>query len=233
MEVQDGGCGCTPPRPSRRVVYFGSCDGYLYAVDTKTGRRNGSSRRAASVFSSPAISDGVVYFGSNPGTTAISTRWIPRRGRRNGSSRRAGLSLASHLGRNGLFGVEDGYLYAVDIKTGQEKWKIKTGDGTNSSPAVSEGWSISAVVTAISTRWTPRPARRNGSSTRVLWMRLPGRLGRDLYVGSQDGYLYAVDTKTGQEKWKFKTGGIASPPRPSRTGWSISAATDTYLYAVR
>ncbi len=27
-----------------------------------------------------------------------------------------------------------------------------------------------------------------------------------VYVGSQDGYLYAVDTKTGQEKWKFKTG---------------------------
>jgi len=31
------------------------------------------------------------------------------------------------------------YLYAVDIKTGQEKWKYKIGDILQSSPAVSDG----------------------------------------------------------------------------------------------
>ena len=28
-----------------------------------------------------------------------------------------------------------------------------------------------------------------------------------VYVGSDDGYLYAVDVQSGQQKWAFKTGG--------------------------
>ncbi len=51
----------------------------------------------ARVFSDPAISGGVVYFGSG-----------------------------------------DGYLYALDAGSGQEKWKFKTGRGPG-SPAISGG----------------------------------------------------------------------------------------------
>jgi outer membrane protein assembly factor BamB len=29
-----------------------------------------------------------------------------------------------------------------------------------------------------------------------------------VYFGSSDNHLYAVDIKTGEEKWKFKTGSI-------------------------
>jgi outer membrane protein assembly factor BamB len=40
----------------------------------------------------------------------------------------------------------------------------------------------------------------------------PGRRGRGAYSGSQDCYLYAVDTQSGQEKWEFKTGDWVSCP---------------------
>ena len=42
---------------------------------------------------------------------------------------------------NGIvyFGSIDSYLYALDIKTGKEKWKFKTGDWISSSPAVANG----------------------------------------------------------------------------------------------
>ena len=41
-------------------------------------------------------------------------------------------------GGSGYFSRDD-HLYAVDIKTGEEKWKFKTGDSVNSSPAVLDG----------------------------------------------------------------------------------------------
>ena len=33
-----------------------------------------------------------------------------------------------------------------------------------------------------------------------------GNDGTTVYVGSDDGYLYAVDAATGVQKWKFETG---------------------------
>ena len=47
------------------VVYFGSYDNHLYALDTKTGEEQWKFETGDSVFSSPAVSDGVVYFGSH------------------------------------------------------------------------------------------------------------------------------------------------------------------------
>ena len=49
------------------VVYFGSFDGYLYAVDINTGQEQWKFKTDAGVFSSPAVSDGVVYFGNYDG----------------------------------------------------------------------------------------------------------------------------------------------------------------------
>jgi len=49
------------------VVYFGSNDGNLYAVDIKTGQEKWKFKTESWVYSSPAIADGVVYFGSADG----------------------------------------------------------------------------------------------------------------------------------------------------------------------
>ena len=54
-----------------------------------------------------------------------------------------------------------------------------------------------------------------------------------VYVGSEDGRLYALDARTGQEKWRFKTdGAIVSSPAVAG-GVVYFASTDGYLYAVR
>ena len=54
-----------------------------------------------------------------------------------------------------------------------------------------------------------------------------------VYVGSNDGRLYALDVETGQEKWRFKTGGpVASSPAIAG-GVVYFSSLDGYLYAVR
>jgi outer membrane protein assembly factor BamB len=47
------------------VVYFGSYDNHLYAVDEKTGKEKWKFKTGNYVQTSPAVVDGVVYFGSD------------------------------------------------------------------------------------------------------------------------------------------------------------------------
>jgi eukaryotic-like serine/threonine-protein kinase len=49
------------------MVYFGSDDKHLYALDIKTGQQKWKFETEDQVFSSPVISGGMVYFGSNDG----------------------------------------------------------------------------------------------------------------------------------------------------------------------
>ena len=40
----------------------------------------------------------------------------------------------------------------------------------------------------------------------------PAVSGGVVYIGTDDGYLHALDAQSGQERWKFKTGGFSSAP---------------------
>jgi outer membrane protein assembly factor BamB len=53
------------PEVSDGVVYFGSFDHHLYALDVKTGKEKWKFQTGGNFKSSPAVSDGVVYFGSS------------------------------------------------------------------------------------------------------------------------------------------------------------------------
>jgi len=55
------------PAVADGVVYVGSFDNHLYAVDIATGQERWRFKTEALVGSSPAVADGVVYFGSGDG----------------------------------------------------------------------------------------------------------------------------------------------------------------------
>jgi outer membrane protein assembly factor BamB len=54
-----------------------------------------------------------------------------------------------------------------------------------------------------------------------------------IYIGSFDGRLYALDARTGQEKWSFKTDGEVYSSPAVAGGVVYFSSTDGYLYAVR
>jgi outer membrane protein assembly factor BamB len=53
-----------------------------------------------------------------------------------------------------------------------------------------------------------------------------------VYVGSDDGYLYAVDSGTGRERWRFKTGKAVYSSAAVAKGLVYVGSTDGHLYAV-
>jgi outer membrane protein assembly factor BamB len=102
-------------------------------------------------------------------------------------------------------GSRDGHLYAVDSQTGQEKWRFDAGRPVISTPAVADG------------------TLYFGSGCVGIFC--PHRPGSDYY-------FYALDRQTGQEKWRFKTGGgVASSPLVA-DGVLYFGSEDQHLYAV-
>ena len=55
------------PAVAGGVVYVGSNDGSLYAINAVTGKKLWSYYTGVGVYSSPAVSAGVVYVGSDVG----------------------------------------------------------------------------------------------------------------------------------------------------------------------
>src|SRR2546423_7866392 len=178
------------PSIAAGVVYAGSTDGNLYAIDAESGSQKWKFETKSRIPSTPAIADGVVYFTAYDGNfyavDAISgaLKWKFQTG---GERRFAGKHLhgtqpvaetmpdpfdcylSSPVVWNGAayFGSGDGNIYALDAASGALRWKFKTGDVVHASPAIAGG---------------------------------------TVFIGSWDSYFYALDATTGKEKWRFKNG---------------------------
>jgi outer membrane protein assembly factor BamB len=120
------------------VVYFGSEDATLYAVDADTGTKLWEFRAGNFINSSPAVIDGVVYFGSNDGyfyaldaKTGIEL-WSFRTGKANQSSPAVAGGMV-------FFGSDNAKMYALDTRTGEELWEYEADGPIISSPAVANG----------------------------------------------------------------------------------------------
>jgi len=172
------------------AIYFGSDDGYVYAVDASDGTQRWKYKTGGPVPATPAVAAGVVYVGSYDGkfyaldATTGKARW---KFATDGERRFEAKNLHGMLPKNQTiadpfdvflsspvvaqgavyFGSGDGHLYALDASSGALNWKFKTGDVVHSSPAYADG-----VV----------------------------------YFGSWDSYFYAVDAKTGAQRWRFQGG---------------------------
>ena len=206
------------------VIYFGSDDGNVYAVNAADGRQRWKRKTGGPVASTPAIAGAMLYVGSYDGrlyaldTNTGAMRWKFTTGgeRRFEAKGLHGLQpkhqtiadpfdvyLSSPVVTAGTvyFGSGDGNVYALDALSGDLKWKFQTGNVVHASPAYADG-----VV----------------------------------FFGSWDSYFYAVDASTGKEKWRFHGG--EDPVIHNQVGFQSSPAVvngvvytgcrDSNLYAI-
>jgi len=219
-----GGRIVSSPVTQDGVIFFGSDDGYVYAVDAANGRQVWRRGTKGPVSATPAIDHGVLYIGSFDGKFyALDARTgAPKWKFSNAGERQFeakgihgwqpksqtipdpfDIYLSSPVVVNGTvyFGSGDGNLYALDANSGEQRWKFATGDVVHASPAYADG-----VV----------------------------------YVGSWDSYFYAIDAASGKERWRFHGGedplihnqiGFQSSPSVAN-GVVYTGCRDSNLYAI-
>src|SRR6266850_930433 len=115
------------PAISAGVLYVGSTDGNLYAVDIKSGTQKWKFPAGVRITSSPAVAGGLVYFESYSGNfialdiTNGQVKWKHPTG---------DVVHASPAVANGAvyIGSWDSYFYALDAAMGAERWRFKTGE---------------------------------------------------------------------------------------------------------
>ena len=212
------------PTVADGVVYVGSTDGNLYAVDAESGSLKWKFEAKSRVVSTPALANGMVYFAAYNGTfyaldaSSGAVKWKFQTGgeRRFAARHLHGVQpvaetmpdpydcyLSSPAVWNGAvyFGSGDGNVYSLNAASGAVNWKFKTGDVVHASPAVADG---------------------------------------TVFIGSWDANFYALDAGTGTEKWRFTTG--EDPDIHNQVGIQSSAAVadgmvyfgcrDSHLYAL-
>lgn len=206
------------PVVANGVVYVGSWDSMLYALDASTGhpKWNTPARTGGRIYSSPAVVNGIVYVGSDDhllyafDASTGHPKWDK-------PAMTHGPIWSSPVVSRGVIyvGSQDGNLYAFDALTGQLKsgWPAFVGDFIDSSPAVNKGivyvgsndgnlYAFDALTGQRKQGWPAHTQDVINSS--------PAVSEDGVYVGSHDGYLYAFDALTGQQKqgWPVHTGAI-------------------------
>lgn len=180
--------------PSGAVLYFGSQDSYLFAVEASSGSLVWGYPTGDTILSSPAVgSDGTVYVGSFDNCTyAIwpsgSLKWKFRTG--------GNVVASPAIGADGTvyIGSQDHNFYALHPATGSVVWLYGMGGQIQSSAAIdsqgilyvgSENDYLYALTSTGSVKWTLDTGGMTVSSPVI---------GADgtLYVGSDEYYLYAL-----------------------------------------
>jgi eukaryotic-like serine/threonine-protein kinase len=213
------------PITDNGIVYIGSEDGNLYAIDEKTAKARWKFKTGGAVHSSPAVFNNTVYIGSFDGyyyAIDAKTGHLKWKFKTGGESWSGEISF---LGLNPVdqymddlwdfflsspvvnpedknpcvfFGSSDGNVYALNANTGQLKWKFETKGSIHCSPVLCKS---------------------------------------TLYIGSWDANLYAIDIVTGKLRWQFETEkkagfkGIESTVAVAG-GMVYFGARDPFLFAV-
>ncbi len=188
------------------VVYFGTVDGHLVAVDLASGKERWKySTNKAPISSSPAVASGTVFVGDEDGFFhAVRARdgekqWGPF------ETEGEIISSPSVVGDHVLFGSYDGHLYCLRAKDGSVVWKHLTEGRVHASPAVAGYHTFVAgcdgFLRVIDIR--------NGEETRAVELgtycvATPAIVQGIGYLGTYGEQVLGVDWQAGEIVWHYE-----------------------------
>ena len=200
------------------VVYFGSGDTNVYALDADSGRLRWKFKTGDVVHASPAIADGKLYIGSWDSyfyaldATTGKEVWRFKTGEDHEIYNQVGIqSSAAVAGGMVYFGCRDSNLYALDAATGKERWRYNNdGSWVIGSPAV-EGNTLYFATSDSSMFYAvdANTGKKIFSLNFKTWplFSSPAIAGEHLYIGTHEGKLLAIDRGKHDVSWTFATDG--------------------------
>lgn len=185
------------------LVYIGSYDNNMYAVNAKSGEFVWKYPTEAGVVTRPIVYDGSVYFGSEDKNVYVVSA---RHGRLNWTYQTDGpIRSSPGLAEGHIFiGSDDYNLHAINTISGRCSWKFNAGSPIRSTPLIAqdhvffgtESGDFYSLDFSGKVRWR-FSARRGITSSPVINQGV-------IYVGSLDSTLYALEAKTGWVIWRFR-----------------------------
>lgn len=218
------------PAIVRGVLYIGSDDGFLYALDAVTGDLRWKLNAGSAVSSSPAVAGETVFIGTRDNqllaVNAESGKLLWKKetgadlpwawGFETGDSYTSSPAI---INNTVLFGSGDGFLYSFEAKNGRLQWKFQTGGRIRSTAAVGadgvtvyigsfDGSLYSLSLADGKQKWRFDTDGRNLHSgdfgfDRKSIQSSPAVDGDTVYFGARDGFLYAVSSSEGKLRWRF------------------------------
>jgi outer membrane protein assembly factor BamB len=248
-----------------KTLYFGGDDGNIYAVEVESGRQIWKRATRGPVSSTPAVANGVVYatsydgklYALNTDTGAVKWKFATAGERRFEAKGLHGMEPKSQtiadpfdvflsspvVAQDAVyFGSGDGNMYAVDVNTGEQRWKFKTGDVVHSSPAYAGGvlyfGSWDSYFYAVDAATGKEKWRFHGGEDALIHNQVgfqssPAVVNGVVYTGCRDSNVYALDAATGKEKWRFNNelSWVITSPAVAQ-GKVFFATSDSSLYHV-
>ncbi len=199
------------------VVYLGSMDEHLYAIDLAGGKQKWK-LKVGPVKAPPAVAKGVVYFGDLEGmfhaVDAVkgTHRWKFETG--------SDIGGANFFGDRVLFGSHDEHLYCLSVEKGKEMWKFKTDGPIYGSPAVADGKTFlvgcdsSLHVIDVAKGKEERAVDLGGLTGATAAV-----VGEQIYVGTMRNEVKAIDWKKGDVTWTYR-------PQRAQAFFASPAVTD-------
>ena len=218
---QTGGRVYSSPVLFNDILFIGSGDSCLYALNRSDGNLKWKYKTGGAVHSSPAVSGSAVFFSSSDGVLhAVELNsglaiW-------NFKSKSEKMSdiwdyyLSSPKVANGLvfWGSADNNLYAVDQNSGSLKWQFEAENIIHATPEVDgdtlyvgdyngnlyalnlNDGKMSWSFRTIGDRYFPNGEIQKGVAVD----------NGAVYFGSRDYNIYALNKKTGRGVWNLKEG---------------------------
>ena len=173
-------------------------------------------RAGGAIVSSPALSEGTLYFGSSDHNVyAIdqrsgTLRWkFATHGRVTSSPAVAGGTV--------YIGSFDGNFYALDAQSGKLRWKFATEGERRFSGRHLHG---------------AEPAAEMMPDPFDVFLSSPALSDQTVYFGSGDGNVYALQADSGALRWKFHTGNVVHASPALADGTVYVGSWDSFFYAL-
>ncbi len=227
-----GGPVLSSPVVSGGLVYIGSRDGSLYAIDGARGTQQWRLQTGDRIEGTPAVSGNLVYVGSHDGIVYAvdaaegSIAWRARLGH---SVRSSPVAAGGRL----YVGDHRGGLTAVATDTGKIIWQVTTRGEITGCPAVAD-------ETVIVGSWDSDIYAFDASDGRECWIcstggpvaSTPTVQGKMVCCGSDDANVYAIDVGSGEIVWKRPVGGYTRSSAVATEALFIIGCHDGRIYAL-